>query len=175
MKIFLASPLGFAESSRPFKTQLVRVLEEAGHTVLDPWTLAEPLAEELKQAERIENLEHRRNELHRISMAIADQNRRYLTMADGVLAVLDGPDTDSGTASEVGFAFGLGGKVINGYRGDFRKAGENDGCVVNLQVQYWIEASGGKIYSSLEALRECRWERHGDASPTKGKSDADRS
>ena len=47
---------------------------------------------------------------------------------------------------------GLGDKVINGLRTDFRRSGENDGVLVNLQVQYWIEASGGKIITSLSDL-----------------------
>ena len=126
--------------------------------VLDPWTLAEPLAAELERAKEISDEAHRRRELHRISMAIARQNHERLIEADGLLAVLDGPDVDSGTASEVGCAFGLGGKIINGYRGDFRQAGENDGCRINLQVHYWIEQSGGDLYASLDALRESRWE-----------------
>jgi nucleoside 2-deoxyribosyltransferase len=158
VRIFLASPLGFAESSRLFIPELVRVLEEAGHTVLDPWALAKPLASELEQAKRIEDHYQRRRELHRISMAIAHQNCKHLDAVDGVLAVLDGPDVDSGTASEIGYAFGLGGKIINGYRGDLRQAGENEGCIVNLQVQYWIERSGGVVYTSLAALHESRWE-----------------
>ena len=72
----------------------------------------------------------------------------------GVLAVLDGVDVDSGTASEIGYAFGLGDKVINGYRGDFRRSGENDGVCINLQVQYWIEQSGGTIVRSLSELSQ---------------------
>ncbi|MFH1742926.1 MAG: nucleoside 2-deoxyribosyltransferase [bacterium] len=158
MKIFLASPLGFTESSRPFISKIVEVLEAAGHAVFDPWTLAEPLAAELEQAKRISEEKQRREELHKISMAIARQNHERLVEADGVLAVLDGTDVDSGTASEIGCAFGLGGKIINGYRGDFRQAGENEGCWVNLQVQYWIEMSGGDLYTSLAALRKSRWE-----------------
>ncbi|HQO34090.1 MAG TPA: nucleoside 2-deoxyribosyltransferase [bacterium] len=157
MKVFLASPLGFMESSRPFISRLVEVLEESGHTVLDPWSLAEPFTEEQESARRISDEKTRRAELHRINMAIARQNHRLLEEADGILAVLDGSDVDSGTASEIGCAFGIGGKIINGYRGDFRRAGENDGCRVNLQVQYWIEQSGGRIYTGLEALRDCRW------------------
>ena len=161
MKIFVASPLGFAESSRPFIARIVEVLEELGHTVLDPWSLAEPLAAELEKAEQIEDSALRRKKLHSLSMQIARQNHENLMKADGVLAVLDGSDVDSGTASEIGCAFALGGKVIHGYRGDFRRTGENEACIVNLQVQYWIEASGGSIYTNLETLRECRWDGRG--------------
>ncbi len=158
LKIFLASPLGFAESSRAFISQIVRILQESGCTVFDPWFLAGPLAGELEKTDRIEDPDVRIQMLHSLSMQIARQNHEYLMKADGVLAVLDGCDVDSGTASEIGCAFAAGGKVINGYRGDFRRTGENDGCLVNLQVQYWIEASGGSIYTRLEDLRDCRWD-----------------
>ena len=112
----------------------------------------------MEKTDRIEDPDVRIQTLHSLSMQIARQNHEYLMKADGVLAVLDGCDVDSGTASEIGCAFAAGGKVINGYRGDFRRTGENDGCLVNLQVQYWIEASGGSIYTRLEDLRDCRWD-----------------
>jgi len=47
------------------------------------------------------------------------------------LAVVDGQEVDSGVASEVGFAYGLGKRII-GYRNDFRLAGENQGTKVKL-------------------------------------------
>jgi nucleoside 2-deoxyribosyltransferase len=61
-----------------------------------------------------------------------------------VFAVLDGTDVDSGTAAEIGYAFAKG-KPILGYRGDFRLSADNDGSIVNLQVEYFIRASGGTI------------------------------
>ena len=121
MNIFLASPLGFAESSRAFIPRLISALEDLGHCVYDPWTLAEPLAVELERAKRIEDENNRRKELHRISMAIARQNHDYLSKSDGILAVLDGVDVDSGTASEIGCAFGIGNKIINGLSRRFPK------------------------------------------------------
>ena len=72
---------------------------------------------------------------------------------DGVIAVLDGPDVDSGTASEIGYTFALG-KTILGYRGDFRLSSENEFGKVNIMVQYLIEKSGGKIVSSVEELKK---------------------
>ena len=61
-----------------------------------------------------------------------------------MLAVLDGTDVDSGTASEIGYAYAKG-KPMVGYRGDFRLSSDNEGGVVNLQVQYFILTSGGSI------------------------------
>lgn len=68
--------------------------------------------------------------------------------ADAVLAILDGSDVDSGTAAEVGFAAALE-KPVVGYRTDIRQAGEA-GAVVNLQVEYFIRVTGGRITTSIE-------------------------
>jgi nucleoside 2-deoxyribosyltransferase len=67
-----------------------------------------------------------------------------------VVAVLDGADVDSGTAAEIGYATALGRWVL-GYRGDRRPLGDTAGCLVNLQVEYFIRLKGD-IYTSLDAL-----------------------
>jgi len=70
--------------------------------------------------------------------------------ADGLLACLDGPDADSGTCVEVGYALALA-KPVLGYRTDFRGS-EIEG--VNSMVRYgctcYIQASS--IETSLEGL-----------------------
>lgn len=153
MKVFIASPLGFAESTRPFIPRLCQTLEQMGYDPINPWSASHDLERELIRADAIPDQAERRNELNRISLKIAERNALLLESCESVLAVLDGVDVDSGTASEIGYAFGLGSKVINGYRGDFRRSGENDGVCVNLQVQYWIEKSGGRIAESLADIR----------------------
>ena len=82
---------------------------------------------------------------------IGDLNRGAIEGVDVVVAVLDGSDVDSGTASEVGFAFARG-KTIYGYRGDIRLTGENEATLVNLQVQYWVEESGGRLVRTVPDL-----------------------
>jgi len=159
MKIFLASPLGFAESTRAFLGVLKAKLESLGYETVDPWASSSDLEELLRKTERLTDPQARAQELHRVSMRIAERNAQLLRSCGGVLAVLDGVDVDSGTASEIGFAFGLGDKIINGYRGDFRRCGENDGVAVNLQVQYWIEQSGGSIVHSLEEMAALSFSR----------------
>jgi uncharacterized damage-inducible protein DinB len=62
--------------------------------------------------------------------------------------VLDGVDVDSGTAAEIGYAFARG-KPIVGYRGDLRLAADDEALTVNLQVEYFIRASGGDIVATL--------------------------
>ena len=70
-----------------------------------------------------------------------------------MVAVLDGPDVDSGTAAEIGFASALG-KPIVGYRSDLRLSGDNEGTTVNLQVEYFVRKTGGTIVLYLNSLRE---------------------
>ena len=52
--------------------------------------------------------------------------------------MLDGVDVDSGTAGEMGFAYGLG-KPVHGLRTDFRVTGDNEAAGINLQLRYFIE------------------------------------
>lgn len=73
-----------------------------------------------------------------------------IDLADGLLAVLDGVDVDSGTAAEIGFAASRG-KPIVGLRLDVRQTGDNEGAVVNLQVEHFIASSGGGITRTLDA------------------------
>ena len=82
---------------------------------------------------------------------IGRNNACGIDNADIVVAVLDGSDVDSGTSAEIGFACAKGKRVI-GYRSDFRSSGDNEGSLVNLQVEYFIASTGGAIVTSLGAL-----------------------
>lgn len=151
MKLFISSPLGFAESTSPFRETLIHTLQAKQLDIIDPWSTASDLEAELQKTKKIDNTEIRTKTLHSISTKIAERNASNIRECEMMLAVLDGVDVDSGTASEIGYAFALG-KRIYGIRTDFRRAGENDGVCVNLQVQYWIEASGGCIVRSVKEL-----------------------
>jgi nucleoside 2-deoxyribosyltransferase len=82
---------------------------------------------------------------------IGAANRAAIDRAHGVIAILDGTDVDSGTAAEIGYAFARG-KPILGYRSDFRLSADNEGSTVNLQVEYFIRASGGDIITGIDRL-----------------------
>jgi nucleoside 2-deoxyribosyltransferase len=86
-----------------------------------------------------------------LNKQIAEANRAAIDDAQGTVAVLDGVDVDSGTAAEVGYAFARG-KFIVGYRGDFRLSADNEGGIVNLQVEFFIRQSGGTIVTRVEDL-----------------------
>ena len=147
MRVYVASPLGFADSGREFyERRLLPALRRAGHEVLDPWRLVSGAS--LEQARRRPYGRARRAALAVANAEAARGNQRAIDRAEAVLAVLDGADVDSGTAAEVGYAFARGKRVV-GYRGDVRPAGDNEGAIVNLQVEYFIRASGGTIVTRL--------------------------
>lgn len=127
------------------------MVERAGFEVIDPWV--GPGGEAIERALGIRDPGVRQRELARADLLAANLNRQSIERADLVFAVLDGSDVDSGTASEIGYATARG-KPVLGYRGDFRQARENEGMLVNLQVQGFIELSGGRVSRSLEEARQ---------------------
>lgn len=147
MKVYLASPLGFAASTKPFMEELVHALGRTGIEVLNPWE--SDFGPEFRHASAIADHAERVAALGQINTRVAWANEQSIRACDMVLAVLDGVDVDSGTASEMGFAYALG-KRVHGLRTDSRLIGDNEGSIINLQVQYWIEASGGKLVRTLD-------------------------
>jgi nucleoside 2-deoxyribosyltransferase len=88
-----------------------------------------------------------------LNMEIGKSNELMIKASRIVLAVLDGSDIDSGVASEIGYAYALGKKII-GYRSDTRLTGDNIGAKVNLQIEYFIYNSGGQIVTNIQDLKE---------------------
>ncbi|RMH30869.1 MAG: hypothetical protein D6690_17965 [Nitrospirae bacterium] len=133
LSAYLASPLGFTESGRfylnhvllPFFDRFDRLI------VLNPWQYAiEPESDPI---------------------AIGARNVEMLSLADFAIAILDGPDVDSGTAAEIGFACANGLPII-GLRHDQRHANDHPHTTINLQVEYFIRYSGGCLVSSLDEM-----------------------
>jgi nucleoside 2-deoxyribosyltransferase len=116
---------------------------------VDPWTLTPEVDAALSAALVLADGPDRRTSLAEVDRRIGKVNAELIRAADGMLAVLDGTDVDSGTASEIGFASALG-KAIVGLRTDLRRAGDNDGAIVNLQVEYFVRATGGPIVTDLQ-------------------------
>lgn len=75
--------------------------------------------------------------------------RDALDRSDLLVALLDGPQVDDGTAWEIGYAYARGIRTV-GIRTDFRKAGDVPGAVVNCM----IDASCLAIYRSVDELLE---------------------
>jgi nucleoside 2-deoxyribosyltransferase len=148
-KIYLASPLGFAESTRAYMTELVAQLSPVV-TVLNPWDDTR-FAEDIQRAPTIIDPTERRALLAKINSGLGSKNAESIREAEGMVAVLDGIDVDSGTAAEIGYAYGLG-KRIYGLRTDFRLTGENEVSMVNLQVRFFIDESGGTLVTTAGDL-----------------------
>ena len=61
------------------------------------------------------------------------KDKAGIDWADGVVAIMDGPDPDSGTAWECGYAFGLGKPVVL-FRSDFRASGDSTDMPYNAML-----------------------------------------
>jgi nucleoside 2-deoxyribosyltransferase len=123
------------------------MLEKLGHQLLDPWADQGEFCAILSLPFGIE----RREAWRKLNPRIGRKNQTMIDECDAIFAVLDGTDVDSGTAAEIGYGFAKG-KTILGYRGDFRLSADNEGGIVNLQVEYFIRASGGDIIDKIADL-----------------------
>ncbi len=149
-KIYIASPLGFSEAGRFFLyKKLIPVIEKIGFRILDPWKLTDE--SKIRAVTEITSLEERKKAWEKLNIIIGQNNEEAINSSDLLLAVLDGTDIDSGTAAEIGYASARDKQII-GYRGDFRLTGDNEGSMINLQVEYFISKTGGKTVSTLEEL-----------------------
>ena len=157
-RIYIAGPLGFSEAGRHFYTSvLVPFVSGLGYDVADPWTLTD--ARKIEAVQAMPPGPDRREAWRQLNEEIGANNRAAIDGARGLVAILDGADVDSGTAAEIGYAFARG-KLIVGYRGDSRVSADNEGGVVNLQVEYFIRQSGGTIVNRYEDLAPCLLSLH---------------
>ena len=137
-RCYVASPLGFTEAGRRYYAEtlipaLARVVDP-----VDPWALTE--------AHEVEAGGNRRD----FWLEVGRRNAEAIDSCELLAAVLDGQEVDSGTAAEVGYAVARG-LTCFGLRTDLREAGE-PGMAVNLQVEYFVERSGGRIVGGLDEL-----------------------
>jgi nucleoside 2-deoxyribosyltransferase len=147
LTVYLASPLGFSPELFPYREKVRARLTGLGCSLFDPWE-PDQYAADLERAHRLPDYGERVAALARVAAAIGRLNEEGIRRSDAVLGVLDGTEVDSGTASEIGFAAGLG-KRCYGLRTDLRDSGDFTGLPVNLQLLHFIERSGGKIFRSI--------------------------
>lgn len=149
IKAYLASPLGFSEVTAHYMRKVyVPALENVGVNCINPWDLTTDA--EVQAVMSLPEGPEKIRALHDLHREIGKRNRVAIIMCPLLIAQLDGQELDSGTVAEVGYAVGRG-KVVMGWRSDFRQSGEV-GRMVNLQVESFIEESGGSIFRSLDAL-----------------------
>ncbi len=106
MRLYFAGPL-FSSAERAWNAELARRLRAAGHEVFLPQD----------------------QEKGRGAAAIFRTDIDGIDRADALVAVMDGPDPDSGTAWECGYAYGR--KPVILVRTDIRAAGDDPGMPYN--------------------------------------------
>lgn len=149
---YLAGPLGFSELGQLLHKNLIKpMIINLGFEVRDPWILTSQ--EVIDSALKLSFGQEQRDQWRRVNPVLGRNNAQAIRESDVIVAILDGPDVDSGTAGEIAFGQSLG-KVVIGYRGDFRPSGDNVGTIVNLQIEHFIYESGGTIVTSLADLRK---------------------
>ena len=111
MKLYLAGPL-FTTPERDWNAALAARLDAAGHEVFLPQ--AHPAPETT-------------------AAAIFRKDLAGLDWAEGVVAIMDGPDPDSGTSWECGYAYATRKPVVL-FRSDFRRSGDAGGMAFNAML-----------------------------------------
>jgi nucleoside 2-deoxyribosyltransferase len=148
MQIYLASPTGFSHEHKAYRDRVRAKLVALGHVVVDPWAMDfSTLFQNVGSLTYEERLKYNRW----AGDFIARANYTALVGCDVVLGLLDGTEPDSGTVAECCFAAGLS-KVVYGLRTDWRDSGDMPGIPINLQVLFFIEATGGKLFRSVEEV-----------------------
>jgi nucleoside 2-deoxyribosyltransferase len=142
-RCYVASPLGFSETTRGWYAKELLPALAALVEPVDPWALS--TAEEFEAAAAA-------GRQRAFALEVGRRNAEAIRSSALLVAHLDGQEPDSGTVVEVGYACGLGLRCY-GVRSDLRQAGEA-GMPLNLQVAALIEASGGTIAPSTPALLE---------------------
>jgi nucleoside 2-deoxyribosyltransferase len=146
-RIYVASPLGFTDAGRTYNdTVLLPAVRDAGFDPLDPWDVDSDVRAVFQLDRNDPAREQRLGEINRL---VGQRNAEMIRTADGMLAILDGSDVDSGTAAEIGYAAALRRPVV-GLRSDLRVSGDNEATLVNLQVEWFIRESGGHLTTTLD-------------------------
>jgi len=157
MKIYLSAPL-FTQVERKWNRMLAAALEERieGAEVILP------------QDFKFSDSFNRPQDFPKLFRACVDS----LEGADLVVAVLDGPDVDSGTAFEVGYAYARNIPVI-GIRTDYRKSQDRGLNLVlaqactellramsfNEDLNQLVKDLSGKILAGLRKIEKSRKQR----------------
>jgi nucleoside 2-deoxyribosyltransferase len=126
MKLYLAGPL-FTTPERNWNAALAARLEAAGHEVFLPQA-HEPDAP--------------------TGLAIFRKDLEGLDWAEGVVGIMDGPDPDSGSAWECGYAYAMKKPVVL-FRSDFRRPGDARAIPYNAML---IGAADAHIEMDLAPL-----------------------
>jgi nucleoside 2-deoxyribosyltransferase len=140
-RCYVASALGFTEAGAHYYERVYLPALRSVVTPVDPWALTDA-----HEAAKARAAGRERD----FALEIGRRNSEAIRGCTLLAAHLDGQELDSGTASELGFAAGLGIRCF-GLRTDIRESGE-PGMTVNLQIEHFVVASGGSLCASLDEL-----------------------
>jgi nucleoside 2-deoxyribosyltransferase len=140
-RAYCASDLGFTQSGRYYLEEVYLPKLREVVEIVDPWSLV-PESEFIQAKAEGRSREH--------ALEVGRGNLQAIDSCEILIALLEGQEIDSGTASEIGYASGRG-LTCWGLRSDHRQAGE-PGVQVNLQVESLITVSGGSIAGTLDEL-----------------------
>lgn len=137
-KIYIAGPL-FSEHEREYLIRLVEILsKELGLDQFEDFFLPHRDAGDV-------GIAGGRNEIFSLDL-------RYLEQAKIVIALLDGPDVDSGTAVELGYAFAKDKKIF-GLLTDFRAYLSSSKTPAKLNNMVWGVCDEGKtLFRTVDDL-----------------------
>jgi nucleoside 2-deoxyribosyltransferase len=130
MKIYLAGPL-FSTAEREFNARLARLLRDREHEV---W-----LPQESEQRSMT-------------ARQIFDKDVEGIDWAEAVVANMDGPDPDSGTCWECGYAYKK--KPVVVFRTDFRVADDPDKAPFNLMLTESADARFVLPFASTDVVAQ---------------------
>ena len=149
-RLYLASPLGFSAENGAYLDRIKGELVGQGFEIFDPWEQRQ-FDGAIADAFQEPDYGARVAAFGEVAAQIGACNEGGIRGAEVLLAVLDGAEVDSGTASEVGFAAALG-KRCYALRTDLRDCGDFVGLPFNLQLLHFIEKSGGRVFRSIAEI-----------------------
>jgi nucleoside 2-deoxyribosyltransferase len=138
---YVASPDGFAESTKYWYDNVLLPMLDNYVTVIDPWRID---VSQILEAEGVKKRE--------LWTDLGDKCYDDVDRSKLVIALLDQEPPDNGTVSEVVWAAAHNIPVI-GYRNDARTSGEK-GMPYNLMIAAAIRRSGGVALASMLELEQ---------------------
>jgi len=132
-RVYLAAPL-FSEAERSFNASVARFLARHLFAVHLPQEIGD-------DSDTRGNREQER---------LFALNRQALEQSDFIVAIIDGADSDSGTAWEMGYAFAQGKPVI-ALRTDFRRVGHHEQVNLMLEQSATVVGSVGEVLAALQS------------------------
>ena len=149
LKVYLSTGLGFNKWGKTYMDQvLVPKLLEAGMDPINPWYLVN--SEEKERVFSMPTGPERDLAEKALRTKVAASNRIGIDMCHVLIAVLDGLNLNPGTIAELSYAVGKG-KVVFAWRANTLEFADEK-APLNLQVEYFIEHSGGQMVTDLDEL-----------------------